>query len=257
MIASLGVIGVGAIAEAVVEGLQAGEHPVDVHLAPRSAAVAARLEHRYDRVHVWPDGQSVIEASEALILSVRPPQVESALADVHVPRDRVVISVVAGWSRSDLEALLPSRPTVVRAIPLPTVRARRGLTAVHPAFPLVEQLWEELGGCLVVDDEEAFSAVSAATGAISAHVAYVAEVSTWLGEHGVEPAAADRLTRSMFAGIGASLSVTGRSLADVLSSCETPGGLNEMLRSSWLTSRSLAELRTALDGVLEAAAGRG
>ena len=58
----LGIVGVGAIAEAIVTGLCEGEDTeVTIHLSPRSAGRASRLAARYPSVHVAESSQAAVE----------------------------------------------------------------------------------------------------------------------------------------------------------------------------------------------------
>ncbi|MFI5801855.1 hypothetical protein [Streptomyces sp. NPDC051561] len=85
----------------------------------------------------------------------------------------------------------PSR-SLVRAIPLPSIRERRSGTETCPSHPVVDALFERLGGAQPVPDEAAFNVFSALTGTLTTHYAYLATLTSWAVGQGIAPADADR-----------------------------------------------------------------
>ncbi|MDF0531330.1 NAD(P)-binding domain-containing protein [Tsukamurella sp. 8F] len=245
----VGIIGVGAIAEAMVEGLCRTDSPPRILLSPRSAQLSRSLAERFDEVEICPGNQEVVDGSDIVLLTVRPEDVDDVLSAVRVPRDRLVISAAAGWSCASLRALLGDVP-VVRSIPLPAVRSRDGLTAIFPSHPMAEELFSRLGGVVAAPTEEGFSALSAATAAASSQLRYVAVVSEWLAARGLRPGGADRFARSLFRGVGRALEDESRPLDALVAAHETPGGINAELRGRWLDSGNEERLRDALDRIL-------
>ena len=67
----IGVIGVGEIGKAVVDGLyDGGGDTPEVHLSPRGARTAAELAERHAGVRVCPDNQAVVDRSDIVIIAV-------------------------------------------------------------------------------------------------------------------------------------------------------------------------------------------
>lgn len=67
-----GMIGVGAIASAIVRGLCQGvAQPPSILLSPRNAGVAANLASRFATVTVCPDNQAVLDAADLVTLCLR------------------------------------------------------------------------------------------------------------------------------------------------------------------------------------------
>src|SRR5699024_2933971 len=75
---------------------------------------------------------------------------------------------------------LPHSPTIVRIIPLPAVRERKGVTAMYPANQAVEEILGRLGGSVTAADETLFSTLSAVTATMSAHFAFLQSITAWL-----------------------------------------------------------------------------
>ncbi|GAB3885584.1 pyrroline-5-carboxylate reductase [Kibdelosporangium lantanae] len=213
--------------------------------------MAGALAERHPNVRVRADNQAVVDAASVIVLTVRPDVVASVLGELRVPDDRVVISAVAGWSDTALRERLGVDVPIVRSIPLPAVRRLRGVTALFPTHPAAEDLFGRLGGTLVAPDARTFDALSTATASISTYLHYMSTVADWVTKQGVPADAADRYVRGMFQGVDVSQPVP---LADLADDHETPGGLNEALRTAWF---SRAGLEQALDDIRERVADDG
>ncbi|SDS79981.1 pyrroline-5-carboxylate reductase [Brevibacterium sandarakinum] len=247
----IGIIGVGEIASAMVEGAcSTTDHP-DFFLSPRNAERSAGLADEFDGVKVCDSNQDVVDRSEYIILAVLPEQTETVLSELDIPSDRTIISAVAGVATKALAQLLPQSPTVVRVIPLPPVRERRGVTPVFPAHAVVEEFFDTLGGTVVAESEELFSTLSGTTATMSSYYAYLQGIADWLVVQGWERTDAERIVRGQFAGLGNTLATTDTSFSDLVAGHETPGGLNEMLHREWMDEDNRAALSSALDRIFE------
>lgn len=251
VIGTIGIIGVGEIARAIVDGLHNGaETPPPLFLSPRGARTAGELSARHPNVHVCTDNQEVADRAEVIIIAVRGHDRHHALADLKVADDAIVINVMAGVGNDDLRRLLATDAALIRAIPLPSIRERRCVTVVHPGHPVVDTLFEPLGGVLPVADEAAFTVYSALTATLSTHYAYVAALMAWATDHGIAPADADHYVRHLFQEVGRALPDETRSLHQLAADHETPKGSNERVRTGWFTPANVNALTKTLDGLL-------
>lgn len=247
----IGIIGVGEIGRAIVEGLRSGGGTSpDLFLSPRGARVAAELSERFEGIHTCAANQEVVDRSEVVIIAVRRQDHHEALAGLKVDDDKTVVSLMAGVATDDLRRTLATGAPIVRAIPLPAVRERRSVTVTCPSHPVVDSLFEQLGGALPVADEGAFNVFSALTGTLTAHYAYLAALTSWATGHGIASDAADRYVRALFQNVGRSLSDETRPLHQLAADHETPEGNNERIRTTWFDPANAAALKKALDGLL-------
>jgi pyrroline-5-carboxylate reductase len=223
-----GIIGVGEIGAAIVTGLCEGvDDAPRILLSPRNAERAAALAARYPAVAVAPDNQSVASRCDTVVLSIRPKDSRAILTGLTFRPDQAVISVLAGVPNEELAPLVAPARDIARAIPLPPVSRRAGVTPVHPDTTAARALFGRLGGASEVDDAAAFEAMSAATGTIAAHLRYLAAISGWLSDQGVAPEQAARYVRSIFANVGEDLADGRGDLDELASAHATPGGINE------------------------------
>jgi pyrroline-5-carboxylate reductase len=255
--AALGFVGVGAIAEAIITGLCEGEEtPPSIHLSPRSAARTGRLAARYPSVRVLDTNQGVVERADVVLLCVRPQDAPAALSELAFRASQTVISVVAGAQMDALRRLLAPAEDLVRAIPLPAVATRSGLTAIHPAHELARATFEPLGGVIAVDDEHALDALSASTATIAAHLAYLDTISRWLAGRGIPESDATRYVAAVFGALSGTLSASPpngfNALADEYA---TVGGINEQFLTALRGAGNFEVVSRALDDVADRLAG--
>jgi pyrroline-5-carboxylate reductase len=247
----IGIIGVGEIGRAIVDGLCDGvEQPPEIHLSPRGSRTAAELSRQYPNVRVCADNQDVVNRSETVLIAVRPQDRSEALAGLQIGGDSVVVSVMAGIGISELRLTLGTDAPLVRAIPLPAVRERRSVTVTCPSPPAVDALFDRLGGALPVPDEAAFNVFSALTATLTSHYWYLATLTDWACRQGVPSKDADRYIRGLFQGVERSLGDEGRSLHQLAGDHETPNGINERLRTTWFDAANSEALTKALDALL-------
>jgi pyrroline-5-carboxylate reductase len=247
----LGIIGVGAIAEAITTGLCEGEGTQNsIHLSPRSAERAIRLAAHYPSVHVADSNQAVVDRADVVLLCVRPQDVPGALSDLAFRAQQAVISAVAGLSLNALRALVAPAEVVVRAIPLPAVARRSGLTAIHPSHELARAIFDPLGGVIAVDDEHALDALSASTATIAAHFAYLDTISRWLADRGIPHADASRYVAAVFGSLSGTLLDAGPSdFSTLADEYATAGGTNEQFLRALRHSGTFDAVGRALDDV--------
>lgn len=247
----IGIIGVGEIGRALVEGLCEGadEAPV-VHLSPRGLRTGRELSSRYESVRVCADNQAVVDRSDLVVIAVRRQDRRQALDGLNVDGDKTVVNVMAGVGNGELRRQLGTEAALVRAIPLPSVRERRSVTVTCPEHPVAEEFFERLGGSLPVADESAFNVFSALTGTLTAHYAYLAALTSWAVDQGIDPDHADRYVRGLFQGVGRALGDESRSLGRLAADHETPNGNNERIRTSWFGPANADALGRALDDLL-------
>jgi pyrroline-5-carboxylate reductase len=249
----LGVVGVGAIAEAIIVGLCEGENrPTSIHLSPRSAQRSSRLAARYPPAEIADSNQAVVDRAEVVLVCVRPEDASPVLSDLAFSAAQAVISVMAGVSIDTLRPLVAPAEVIVRAIPLPAVARREGLTMIHPDHELARGIFEPLGGVIALDDERAFDELSAASATLAAHLAYLDTISRWLVRRGIPEPDAARYVTALFAGVTRTLLASETSdFAALADDHATPGGYNEQFREALRRAGTFDVVDRALDDVAD------
>lgn len=244
----VGVIGVGSIASAMVSGLCGCDEPHDFQdflLSPRNAKKAATLAASYPSVRVAENNEAVARESSVVLLCLRPPDA-GLLRGLPFRRDASVISVMAGISVNELGEIVGQVQNIARAIPLPSVAVRRGVTPVHPFIEPARSLFAQLGTVVDVADESSFNLFSTSTATVAAHFAYLGRISDWLASRGIASLAARQYVAAMFGEIAGSLQGADPDFQRLAKEHATPGGINERF-SQIMTERGVWE---AVDGGL-------
>lgn len=225
-----------------------------VVLSPRGADRAHALADSYTAVTVAESNSDVVTSTDVVVVAVRPQQLEEALEGVAFREGQIVISVIAGVDIDTLNRVISqSGVDVVRSIPLPPVAEHGVDVPIYPGHPLAVDFFNSMGGALIVENEEELAVLSAVTGSCAGLLQYVSILCDWATERGVARQVAEPFARDVIASLSTALRDRDSSIGDVISSHETPGGLNEQLRTEFFSTVTSAELRTALDVIYERA----
>lgn len=251
MTSTYGVLGVGAIARAIVSGLCEGVPDAPpIVLSPRGAATSAELAGRYDTVRVAADNQAVLDDSTTVIVCLR--QAHADLLGVLAWRpDHVVVSAVAGVGIDQLAAWVAPASRIARSVPMPPVAWRAGLTAVHPPLPESRELFDRLGETLEVADVAAYEALSATSATLAGFFEYLAVQTSWLEGRGIAAPDARRYVGTTFAGALGSLLADEPGFTELASEYATPGGVNEQVREDLRAVGTYDQLHVTLDRAYE------
>ena len=195
-------IGTGTITSAVVSGLNALDSTTFTFLlSPRNAGVGAALASAFDNITVAASNQAVLDGCDVVMLAVRPQVAVDVIELLHFRPDHHVISLIALISLERVQALVAPATRVVRAIPLPMVATRAGMTALYPDDSTARAIFTQLGSTIVLESSEHFNAFSAATATMAPYFAFAGEVTEWLTRRGVPSATARSYIAGVFHGL--------------------------------------------------------
>jgi pyrroline-5-carboxylate reductase len=251
----LGVIGVGSIASAMVTGLCRGEERPDILLSPRNPKVAAALANSWPTVQIAKSNEEVAKESAVVLLCLRPKDA-GLLRGLSFRIDASVISVMAGISIRELDAMVGPVGNIARAIPLPSVAVGRGVTPIFPLIEPARSLFAKLGTVVEVGDESSFNLFSASSATIAAHFAYMARISDWLISHGIDSLASRQYVAALFGQLADSLQGADPDFQHLAKEHATPGGINERF-AQILTEEGVWEIvQSGLDQIRRRLEGR-
>lgn len=245
----LGVIGTGTITAHLVRGLKAS--PLadwQIVLSPRNEAIAAELA-RLPGVTVAADNQAVIDASDAVLLAVRPQIAAEVLAPLRFNPARPLISLIAATSLETLSGWTGAR-SICRAIPLPSVQDRACVTPVFPPEPLAMQLFAALGQALPVHDLPAFDAYATGSAVMATWFCMAETAAHWMVENGISAKDAETYMRGLFANLGQTIRDESRSLETLRHDHATKGGLNEQTYRVFAENGGAKALKAGMDSVM-------
>jgi pyrroline-5-carboxylate reductase len=159
---TLGIVGVGRLAEFVVEGLRHGGDGRRILLSPRGAAMAADLSRRF-RCEVVASNQAVLDAADAVMVATPPKDALDCVRSLRWRPRQLMICVAIDVTKAALEQAAPGA-AVVRAMPSSAAAFGASATPIYPDHPGARELLGKLGAVVPVPDERAFDAGSAFAG---------------------------------------------------------------------------------------------
>ena len=128
----LGIIGGGVMAEAILSRLLTKQiYPAARVLVSEPQESRRNFLQQQYRVRVTADNQAAVDASEILLLAVKPQILDTAIAGITPNVKNTVISILAGVTLEKLEAAFPQQP-VIRAMPNTPATVGAGMTAIAP-----------------------------------------------------------------------------------------------------------------------------
>jgi pyrroline-5-carboxylate reductase len=180
----LGFIGSGSIASAIVTGLRAAGNTDPIEMSPRNAEVAADLADRFENVQIAPTNQAVLDASDVVVLAVRPQIASIVLPELRFRHDHHVVSLIPTLSLDYLRSVTAPAAVVTRAVPLPSVARRQGPTAIYPPSEPIKAFFDSLGVAIELESESEFDAFTTATAVIASYFTFADVVTGWMTRHG-------------------------------------------------------------------------
>lgn len=188
----IGLLGAGNMAGALIRGLLASQS-VSVDQIRASDVRQDRLAQlaKAPGIVTTHDNRELAGWANLLVLSVKPQVIDRVLDDIGdaVRSETLVVSIVAGVPIRSIEARLPSRARVVRAMPNTAAIVLAGATGIAPGAHATEQdvdvaraLFDAVGRTVVLDE----TSIDAVTGLSGSGPAYVMLAIEALADGGVK-----------------------------------------------------------------------
>jgi pyrroline-5-carboxylate reductase len=247
---TLGIIGVGHLAEALVAGLMATDNPPSIVLSPHNPDRARRIATRFG-LTVARDNAEVVGQSRIVLVATRPEQVLGAICDLPWRADQTAISVAAGVALPNLgRAVRPA--TAVRALPVTAVEIGESPTCIIPEIAAARALFEPLGTVHAFDDEAAFDLATIHGVVYSAFHAVIRSTVEWFVSSGLPRPEARRLCAlTIRAAAGMILAQPQIGLDAMVHDFARPGSLTLLALGQLRDTRALEGMRSAWSAALE------
>ena len=256
---SIGFIGTGRIAQALISGLS--HDPQLVLSGYDKSADSLRSVSLLFGVNAEESIESLARDAQIIIIAVKPYQVVEVLAELKsaLHGQHLVVSVAAGISTGFIESNCPEGARVIRVMPNTPAFVGEGMTALCKGsrataddLLAAERIFNAIGKTAIIDE----SGMDAATAVSGSGPAYMFRIIDSLAEGG-EACGLDRETAQLLAAqtmLGAAKMVlSGRkSPEELVREVTTPGGTTE----AGLQAMDKRDLRGTLIDTVKAAAAR-
>ena len=234
-IETLGFIGGGQMAEALIKGILSKDllNPDQIWASDPSGIRRNYLKETYN-IETTAKNREVIQASEAIVLAVKPQVMAVVLEDIgpYIKEEsHLVISIAAGITLGFLEAGLPEGTRIVRVMPNTPALVQAGAAALCGGenilkgdLDIVQQILEAVGKAVTVSED----LMDAVTGLSGSGPAYVFTFMEGLIDAGVREGLPRTIARELVYQtiLGAALMCqnTGKQPAELTSMVTSPGG---------------------------------
>jgi pyrroline-5-carboxylate reductase len=258
---TLGIIGAGNMAEAIVRGALRG----GVLEGGQVLAAEPRAERREQLAGALgiatTDDNAAAGRCARVLLAVKPQVMDEALASIAgaVGDDATVISIAAGVSTARIDAALAGRGRIVRVMPNTPMLVGAGVCAMAPGARASDEDLAYVrallgtGGTVVDVEEGMMDAVTAVSGSGPAYFFYFVEAMVAAGvAEGLPEGTASMLAGATCVGAGKLLIESGEAPATLRARVTSPGGTTQRAVES-LDADGVAE---ALHRAVRAAAER-
>lgn len=242
---TLGFIGLGTIASAVVEGIAGDGHSIMV--SERSTERSSDLAARYSNVRVS-DNQTVADQSDLLFLGTTAQVAADVLSALTFRPDQRVVSFMVGMPTVEIKALIA--PAVFEAImiPFPSIADGGSPVLVCPNSNVIADLFGIANTVISLSNEGALNDFLAAQAVLSPSLKMVATAVDWLGDKTGDPHGAEQFLRVLIGGSIMAKPMSDQSvLPQMIEALNTPGGLNREFREFMETRGMFEATKQGLD----------
>ena len=260
---TIGFIGAGRIAEAIIKGLiDSGLlSPAKIVANDRDVERATHIDTTY-RVKVLTKKFEVVNASDVIVIAVKPGDVDEVLEDIGpvANADKLIISVVAGITTDAIRDALragaaagagASRagpPRIIRAMPNTPALLGCGATGIYAGgaateddYTLAASILGAVGITVRVEDETLLDVITGLSGSGPAYFFLIMEALIEAGvEAGLNKTDAHDLVTQTALGAATLARVGDRDLGELIDMVSSPGGTT-VAGLKALSDRSLKE----------------
>jgi pyrroline-5-carboxylate reductase len=188
---TIGFIGGGNMAEALIKGLLKGTFPPSaIRVSEPNPERRQSLAERYG-VGICPENRDVVRECDLIVLAVKPQIVDEVLSGIAavLSEKKLLVSILAGVTTEKVEAHFDGSPRVVRAMPNTPALVGAAATAISPGWYATpddllaaRHLFEAVGTVHVLEEK----LLDAVTGLSGSGPAYVFTIIEALADGGVQ-----------------------------------------------------------------------
>jgi pyrroline-5-carboxylate reductase len=233
-IRKIGIIGAGNMGEALISGFLKSKafSPQDVYA---SEIIEKRRKHIANNYHIdcFDDAKKVAEASDLIIMSVKPKDVKDVLASIgkEITPEKTLVSIAAGITLDYLGKYLPKDIPIIRVMPNIACFVGEGMMAICSSdntpkekLEAIKEVLSFLGKTMILD-EKYFDAVTGLVGSGPAYIYLAIEALSDAGVRlGLPRDIAITLSAQTTLGAGKMVVETGEHPAKLKDMVVTPGG---------------------------------
>lgn len=228
---SIGFIGVGKMATAIISGLDKQKFDIFIsgHDLEKTQAQAKTLG-----VVAVSSHKALVSKSELIILSIKPqvlPKVADEILSV-LTKDKTILSIAAGFSLDDLAHLMTlENMPIIRVMPNINAQIGRSTSAIvkndsvsADSFDFAKGIFETIGSVFEIEEKD-FSTFTAIAGSSPAYIYMFMDALARAGVlHGMPKALALSIVADTVAACGEMVKISGENPWTLVDQVSSPGG---------------------------------
>ena len=160
----IGFIGCGNMGRAMVGGLinSGFSNPSNIIISTRTEESAKLIQEKYN-VNVTTNNENVVKNSDVIFLAVKPNMYAKVIDELRKEslQEKLIITIAAGITISDMEALISDKARIVRTMPNTPALVGEGMSAICPnnnvldeELKLVIDMYNSFGECVELEEKD-------------------------------------------------------------------------------------------------------
>lgn len=245
----IGYLGVGHFASYTIAALRNCGHDGRIVLSPRNAQTAASLAAGQS-CEIAASNQAVIDASDIVVLSVRPDQLSVLLDGLAFRKSQVILSAIAGVTIQQLRESGELPNEIVRFLPSSFIEFSEPFWPAYPANDRIEKLLGACGKLIIFDNEDQFDAALLASCSNCWIYGVLDEMTRWFVASGLkEETARELVTRNTLGAVANILANPDKPISTINGEIATEGTFSLAGLEMMQKARAFKPWSDALDGL--------
>ncbi len=261
----IGIIGAGNMGSAMARGIAAGSviDATDVYVANPSQPALDALKQFDERINTTTNNEEVVAECDVVILAVKPWLVEPVVKQVKNvvnPRKQIIVSIAAGVSLHDLEALFDYNHTGIytlyRVIPNIAIEVKESVNTISALNTKPDQdemilrVFNELGKSYLVPESQLNALMSLSSCGIAYALRYIRAAMVGGVEMGVAASLSKEIVTQTLRGAIELLEANNSHPEVEIDKVTTPGGITikglNAMEADGFTASVVAGLKASL-----------
>lgn len=234
---TIGFIGAGSMAEAMIAGLIKGGvfQPGQVIVANRSNSERLKeLSTKYG-IKTTHNKEELVQDAAIIVLAMKPKDVKAGIDGIQeYIDDQLIVSVLAGISIETITSILGKQAAIIRAMPNTSATIAKSATAIAASEDVTmaqikkcQSLFEAIGICKLVEENQ-LDAVTGLSGSGPAYVYFLVEAMEKAAvEIGLDSDVARELIVQTILGASEMIAITDKHPSQLRKEVTSPNGTTE------------------------------
>lgn len=237
----IAIIGTGNLGKSIAKGLITNNAITSLYLTKRNTDSLKKEFEGYKKVTLSNDNIEAVKTSDVLIFAVQPRHLEGILNTVkpHLTDRHIIISTIAGFGISKMEAIVGDAYNIIRAMPNTAIAVGKSMTCIcsntkgAKSIKIAEDIFNRVGHSMVIPESQMQAATVICASGVAFWLRLIRATTQAAVQLGFEAKEAQELAMHTSEGAANLLILGGNHPEEEIDNVTTPNGctiegLNEM-----------------------------